>query len=153
MFGVSVAARFWAKVAIVDDGCWEWRASRSGNGYGMFKLHGRSRGAHVIAFLLANGDVPEGMWVLHHCDNVGCVRPDHLYAGSHTENVADRDRRGRTLSGERHGSARVSDADIAEIRRLYSTGAWTQSALAQRFDVSQAWISCIVRQVWRRCAA
>lgn len=153
MLGPSVATRFWTKVAISDVGCWEWRGGKNPEGYGNFSLDGRSVGAHVVAFMLTSGDVPDGMWVLHHCDNPSCVRPDHLYAGTHAENVADRDRRGRTLNGERHGATRLSDATVVEIRALYASGRWTQRALAETFGVSVAWVNALVHGRWRREAA
>lgn len=88
--------RFWAKVR-KSDGCWEWTASRGIRGYGQFRLP-RTRqmsGAHRVAYELSVGPIPEGMFVCHHCDNPSCVRPDHLFVGTNSQNILDAVRKGR----------------------------------------------------------
>ena len=84
--------RFWAKVEKTD-GCWLWTGAISGGtGYGGFawelKPHLQT-GAHRASWLLHNGEIPEGLWVLHHCDNRRCVRPDHLFLGTAKDNHTD----------------------------------------------------------------
>lgn len=88
--------RFWAKVRR-GDGCWEWQAAiRSGSGYGVFQLGvGKQAPAHRVAWTLTRGEIPEGLWVLHHCDNRRCVNPDHLYLGTAKDNCRDREVRRR----------------------------------------------------------
>lgn len=100
-----VATRFWAKVEKTD-GCWLWRASLNGNGYGQFALTavrlpngkmppGHMRIASRVAWELENGPIPAGMSVLHHCDNRRCVRPDHLFIGTQSDNMRDAFQKGR----------------------------------------------------------
>jgi hypothetical protein len=86
--------RFWAKVHR-SDGCWEWTGKRA-NGYGRFVTPPGRRmwGAHRFSWIVANGPIPDGLWVLHHCDNKPCVRPDHLFLGTHTDNMRDAWRKG-----------------------------------------------------------
>lgn len=81
-----IANRFWAKVEKTDT-CWIWIASRDEDGYGTFKLNGRSRHAHVVSWEAANGQVPNGFELDHLCHNRPCVRPDHLEPVTHAENV------------------------------------------------------------------
>jgi HNH endonuclease len=87
--------RFWSKVPIGADGCWEWTAGRFSTGYGAFWCDMQLHGAHRVAYELAHGPVPEGLWVLHHCDNPPCVNPEHLHVGTPGLNVAEREARGR----------------------------------------------------------
>jgi hypothetical protein len=90
-----VEERFWEKVnKSDDDDCWEWISSTKGNGYGAFFTHtppeGRKcHGAHRFAWVLINGPIPFGLWVLHKCDNRVCVNPKHLFLGNRSDNMQD----------------------------------------------------------------
>src|SRR5581483_2912402 len=100
----GMPARFWAKASIRSgDGCWEWKGKGSGNGYGGFYAHGKHRLAHRVAWELRNGVIPDGMHVLHHCDNRRCVNPAHLFLGTHNDNMADMCAKGRQAKGDRNG--------------------------------------------------
>ena len=97
---------FWPKVERKgQDECWPWLAARHKNGYGALNCHyerGTGNYAHRASWVIHNGDIPNGMWVLHKCDNPPCVNPGHLWLGTHLENMADMSNKGRSLSGERH---------------------------------------------------
>lgn len=86
--------RFWAKVR-KSDGCWEWIGGRSKRGYGVFGVNRRPTYAHRISFGLANGPYDLSFHVLHRCDNECCVRPDHLFLGTHSDNMLDMIAKGR----------------------------------------------------------
>lgn len=96
MFSQSVVDRFWSKVVIPSiEGCWEWQASTSGDGYGAFKVSGRQFASHRVSWIIAYGEIPAGAWVLHTCDNILCVNPAHLFMGGNSLNQLDSSRKGR----------------------------------------------------------
>lgn len=87
--------RFWTKVRKGQPReCWLWTASENNEGYGRFRLNGKSRSAHVVSWLFAHGDTA-GMCVLHKCDTPLCVNPAHLWLGTHADNMADMAAKGR----------------------------------------------------------
>ncbi len=116
------------------DGCWEWRGYRNPKGYGFTRPGGRGvKGvlAHRLSWELHRGEIPEGMQVLHRCDNPPCVNPEHLFLGTNLDNIRDRVAKGRPggsqawttpMLGERHPNCRVSGAVVEEIRRRYAAG-------------------------------
>lgn len=79
--------RLWGKFLISDEGCWEPTVSRDRYGYGQIEEGGRPRKAHIVVWEAINGPVPEGLELDHLCRNPGCLRPDHLEAVTHAENV------------------------------------------------------------------
>lgn len=139
----TLEERFWKKVER-SDSCWEWTGARDQKGYGALVWAGRVHGSHRIAWELTNGPITDGLHVLHRCDNPPCVRPDHLFLGTHRDNMRDRDRKGRlvNLRGEQHPQARLTDAQVAEVRARRAAGA-TTVALAAEYGVGQKNISDI----------
>lgn len=109
----DLASRFWSKVdkssteiksPHVTSPCWEWVAGVAAR-YGRFAWNGETR-AHRVSWVLSHGDVPDGLCVLHRCDNPPCIRPEHLFLGTHLDNSMDKEQKGRAghVSGARHPS-------------------------------------------------
>ena len=125
-------------------GCWEWRASKGNKGYGQFLINGQIRQAHRVSYQLYVGEIPEGLYVCHRCDNPGCVNPSHLFLGTQTDNMRDCENKGRGVhpSGEQHYFAKLTEKQVAEIRARRNDGT-TQTDLANEYGVSQPTISHI----------
>lgn len=136
-------ARFHSKHKIGPTGCDEWTAHRNKEGYGRFRIQGQTTGAHRIAWLIAFGPIPHGKHVLHHCDNPPCVLPSHLFLGDQIANVKDMLAKGRSpVIGT--GNARLSEAEVAEIRRLANRGIPARE-IAARFEISLDWCRRLIR--------
>jgi HNH endonuclease len=80
--------RFWDKV-LVGDNCWEWQGYKDQRGYGRTRIDGKGLLTHRVAWTIWNGPIPDGALVCHHCDNPSCVRPAHLFLGTHRDNTRD----------------------------------------------------------------
>lgn len=144
------AERFWAKVSPEPNtGCWLWMAADNGVGYGVFaSVPPRMAYAHRFAWELATGPIPDGMEVCHRCDQPSCVNPEHLFLGTHAENMADRDRKGRTrggeAAGERNPNAKLRLSDVVSIRGRHAAGE-TCRGLAVEFGVTEGAIRLAVK--------
>jgi hypothetical protein len=146
--------KFWSKVSINNVGCWEWQGHRQQHGYGILELRGTPRLAHRISYWLRGNEI-DGACVLHRCDNPPCVRPSHLFAGTRSDNAKDRNAKGRTVNpiGPANGMARLTVADIPEIRALISEGTRIKQ-IAQRFGVGGGTIRAIRDGVtWKHVSA
>lgn len=150
---LPVVIRFQKHVKISESGCHEWISSLNNTGYGRFELNGKTHSAHRIAWELANGPIPEGMCVLHHCDNRRCVNPKHLFLGSLSDNALDAVAKGRIVSpklgGENHPMVKLTKEKVLEIRASHTKGE-TQKDIAVRHNISQTHVSSIVRRkTWK----
>ncbi len=100
------------------------------------------------------GEIPTGQQVLHHCDNPPCIRPDHLFVGTQLDNVADAYSKGRynttkfahSQRGEDNNFCKLSDKQVADMRKLYDTGQATQAELMRLFGTTRGNVHCIVRR-------
>ena len=138
--GTDIEERFWSKVR-KGAGCWEWVAGKNKDGYGQFHLGGKQHGAARASYLIRGIDLPSDVFVCHTCDNPSCVNPEHLFLGSHSDNMQDMMSKGRKHSqaGERHSGVKLTEEDVRWIRQL----GCTQEKAANAFGVSRSTISLI----------
>lgn len=151
--GADPYERLLSKIAFGVTDCWHWIGYVDELGYGRIARTLGEVKAHRFAYRCLKGDIPAHLEVMHSCDVRGCVNPAHLSLGTHAENVRDMVAKGRRrsgdISGERNGMARLTRADVAEIRRLKAEGV-KQVDLARRFGVSPMTVSRAIRkESWR----
>lgn len=142
--------RFWSKVRKTD-GCWQWTAAIHHSGYGMFGVKKTMVQAHRLAYELCIGEIPEGMFACHTCDNRSCVNPKHIFIGTAKDNTRDMFSKGRAIQlRERHWNAKLTESDVLQIRDMWRSGLYTQSQIAKRFGVDRAHISGLVNnKYWK----
>ncbi len=140
-----IAARMAEYTAPVASGCIEWARYRDRAGYGVVRHEGRNIKAHRMAWTLAHGPIPDGLFVLHRCDNPPCVNVAHLFLGTIRDNVLDAIRKGRWSSHIPPGTRRLTDADVEAIRRRKAAGE-SAAALGIAFGVRREHIHHLVRQ-------
>jgi len=138
-------------------GCWEWTRGRFRSGYGAAYVDGRQQVAHRVAYEIVKGPIPAGMYVCHRCDNPPCINPDHLWLGSHRENMHDAIRKGRSSKppvhvggehwrlkyphmvehGEDNPNAIMTDEQVIQMRKDYVSG-HPLDAICARYEINRS---------------
>lgn len=131
----------------VANECWEWAGVVLNTGYGQVNLAGKRReSAHRLSYALHFGPFDAAMCVCHRCDNPPCIRPEHLFLGTHADNAADRNAKGRQARGERSRMSSLKEGDVAQIRTMPGT----HRAIGAIFGISHAMVGYIKRgKCWR----
>lgn len=147
--------RFWGNVDKSGE-CWLWTGRLDRYGYGDFRVIGGHAKAHRVAYELGIGPIPEGMLVCHRCDNRACVRPDHLFHGTASDNARDSVAKGRWITGvripppphdqrgQKSHTAKLSDDAALSIRTRYLAKAATQQELATEYGVHKRTIQRVL---------
>ena len=153
--------RFFMQIDKKGTSCWMWTGTKSHNGYGVIGVNGKNIRAHRFSWSVFNNkDIPDGMVVMHSCDNPSCVNPEHLSIGTHYDNEADkvakgRQARGESLSkaqgnqkrcGEKNPRSKLTEDDVMAIMKDTDS----QRIIAKKYNVTQATINLIkTRRTWR----
>lgn len=140
----DLGERFWSKVNKSEgDDCWLWTAATNEGDYGRIKVGERYENAHRIAWSLTHGPISVGLNVLHRCDTPRCVRPSHLFLGTHLDNMRDMYQKGRrrAASGARNGRSKLTLEQARQIR--YSESVVADSQLARHYGISNTSIRFI----------
>lgn len=130
--------------------CWEWTGSHDKDGYGQFSYTTGKQRATRIMWVFIYGEIPDGLFVLHKCDNPKCVRPDHLWLGTNIDNMRDRSQKGRQCRGEKQRNAKLTETQIIDIRRRYAVGNVSYNVLSAEYHINKTTISQIIlRKTWK----
>lgn len=149
--GAAVTIFRRANLKRTDKGCLEFQGNISDMGYGRIwtrrkGLDGKKQNkmflAHRVAYFIAHGEIPDRMSVCHHCDNPPCCNPEHLFIGTHDDNMHDRAVKGRALPPKR----RLSVQEIVEIKSLLKRR-HTIYEIAKRFEIHPFTVSGIRRGI------
>lgn len=145
----TLEERFWSFIE-KGESCWKWKGSKNRCGYGMIGEGRKVVYAHDLSYRLHYGEIPATdnylgrMYILHKCDNPECTNPEHLFAGTQTDNMRDMSSKGRSTSGEKSYSAKLTWEDAKKIREMWKSGQYTQRLLSEMFDIDRSSISNIV---------
>lgn len=149
---VRDVTRFWRQVIKRSpEECWEWTGLQSDKGYGRIWFMGGHMFAHVASFIIANARLPKAL-VCHDCDNPSCMNPAHFFEGTYHDNNHDCISKGRARKavGEKASKAKLTEAQVAAIRREYVPFKVSTPALARKYGVAPSTIYNIVsRTNWR----
>ena len=132
-------ARFWDKVdKKSENDCWEFMSYRDKKGYGIFTIRHKNIKAHRFSYMLAYGEIPEGLLIRHFvCDNPSCVNPNHLKTGTNADNSNDCISKNRNRKGEGVNTCKLTRKDVLEIRRLYGERRMLVKDLSNMFRVNR----------------
>lgn len=154
MRAIPIEIRFHPKYEIDISGCWLWTASKDLSGYGLIFMNGRLERAHRVTRLINfNEPIPPNLFACHTCDTRHCVNPDHIFWGTHMENMQDMVSKGRCNPPDsrldKNPNAKITQTIAEQIREEYVPGVVKQIDLAKKYGLGQTHISRIIRKEQR----
>lgn len=149
---VDRLAKIFNKHVIRQEGCWDWNGGLS-RGYAcmVFGEQYKFTGAHRISWRIHYGEIPEKLLVLHKCDNKCCTNPEHLFLGTHKDNVQDMISKGRNKVpfGSDHANSKLTVEKVLEIKKLLKIGV-TMKRISKDYNISNGAICAIkMNKTWK----
>lgn len=142
-YSYADAMRFLSKVRIgEDDECWIWLGADKGNGYGHVSFRRKQYPAHRLAFKMFVGEIGRDLDVCHKCDTRKCVNPNHLFAGTRKENMADAVNKGRQAKGAALPQTKLLSDDLKIVMDMTAAGV-KYAEIARNFGVTRQLIGKI----------
>jgi hypothetical protein len=130
------------------NGCWLWPGGLNQEGYGQKTIDGKTYKAHRLIYELLIGPIPDGFEVCHSCDRPRCVNPEHLFLGTHADNMRDKVEKGRA----RGGKGKLTPSKVVEIKERLAAGE-TKLGLAREYNVDRKTLRKIAAgEIWRKVA-
>ena len=130
-------------------GCLEWQRDHLPSGYAVIGFQGKRWLGHRLTYTLTRGPIPQGQIICHRCDNPSCVNPSHLFLGTHADNAADRDRKGRQPLGSARVGAILHENVVPGIRHAYASGV-SITEISRHYEVARETIRDLIRgKTWR----
>lgn len=146
---IKDAIKIIARSKLADSGCLEWTSAKKGKGYGSWFFRGKTVAVHRLVYRLWVSEITNNLFVLHKCDNRLCCNPNHLFLGTHMDNVRDAQSKNRLFKckGELNPFHKLTDKQVAKIRSRYKFRDRKRNiyALARYYNVSPSTIHLIVR--------
>ena len=141
-------------------GCWEWKGSKR-NGYGRMTVGSRLDGtrktmsAHRMSYIAFKGDIPDGYFVCHKCDNPCCVNPEHLFIGTRQDNIDDRENKHRNVIkvGEEHPRSKLTKKAVKDARHEHIVNGVSFMTLARKYNVSKSTIQNAINGITWKCVS
>lgn len=155
---MSLLTRLFGKTVVSPEhqydglACVEWAGCTS-EGYGQIWFQGKMVGTHRVAWEVVHGDIPKGLWVLHHCDNPPCLRTEHLFVGDQFDNMQDRSEKDRVNAawGEALPAHKLAPELVRNIRKDYESGLVSYKGLGKKYGVSASTAGKAAKGLsWRR---
>lgn len=150
----NLTERFLHHIVVDDKGCWIWNSEQTTNGYGRITIYENKKRkrirAHRLSYELFKGKITDDMVVCHSCDVKLCVNPEHLWLGTHQDNMEDAYRKGIIKRGSEANKAKLTEDNVRKIKELYASNNYTYKQLGEMYNVNFNTIRfIIIGRTWR----